>query len=198
MIVILLAVINYVYLRAANRQAKASEMQTREIKKQIALTRDQLDVMRDALRFSLAENRAGRRRQLTTATGELRKIELTLEELRSLLTQLNPNYNQVSEEAIYPDTWNEVAHCIEREMDNGDHWAKVSQACLMAAQSAFSQFKERRRSAMPAQAMAQLKAGVKGQVEQALEKLKTANESLEEKLLTLRSEEPSETVQNHE
>ena len=195
-IVILLAVINYLYLRAANRQAKAAETQTREIKEQIALTCDQLDVMRDALQFSHAENRAERRRQLTIATGEIRKIVLTLKELRSRLAQSNPNYNLVSEGNIYPDTWNEVAHCIEREMDHGDHWAKVSQDCLLTTRSEFNSFKERLRSAMPPQTMVELKAALNGQVEQALEKLEMANANLEDKLELLRSGGSHEAADN--
>ncbi|MGB7547524.1 MAG: hypothetical protein WBM14_07240 [Terracidiphilus sp.] len=70
-VVVALAVINFFYLRAANRQAAGSEDQTGKIQEQTGLTRK-------ALLHALGLDKAGRRSRIVRAVSELRKIKAAL------------------------------------------------------------------------------------------------------------------------
>ena len=193
-IVVVLAGFNLLYLWIANRQAKAAEKQTEEIKDQIALSREQLDVMQRALHLSVAQDRIARRNAIITAESELRKIEAALKKLLGLLGQPAPSFQDVSEDLIFPIAWTQIARCIEQEIDNGDHWARVLQSSLLASKDAFHDLKERRRSAMPNDAARPLREAVSRQVDSSLELLKKVIDALQTVLNSLRPDQVTATA----
>jgi hypothetical protein len=120
-IVFILAVLNVLYLQVARRQAKAAERQTEEIKDQIVLSREQLYVMRDALRLSFTQENITRRSDIMMVVGELRKSDAKLRKLSDLMAQPAPGLPHTLEDGIVPLDWNLIARCIERELDKEKH-----------------------------------------------------------------------------
>ena len=187
-IVFILALLNVLYLLIAKRQAKAAEKQTEEIKDQIALSREQLYVMQDALRLSVSQENIARRSNITMAIGELRKVEAVLRTLTQSLAQPSTGLGDISEDSIVPRDWNTIARCIERELGKSDHLDRLLHTSLLETQSQVRGFKERRRSAMSHIALVELRGVLVNRVEGTLETLSDVSEELQEVLSSLRLE----------
>ena len=186
-VVVALAIINFLYLRAANRQATAAEKQTEEIKKQIALSGTQTDLSREqnalmqcALLQSDRQYTNQRRGSLIQAESELRKIKSKLTEVDELLRgQTNLNFQ---ENCIFPDTWDVIARCIEQEIAGGASAARELQGALMDTKSELFEYRERRRSQMAAETEKQLRDSVRGKVRGSTDKLDSIIQLLQKAL----------------
>jgi hypothetical protein len=170
-LVAILAFLNWRYLKAAKRQADAAEQQTKEIKEQIALSRKQLVVMEDAFRFSISRDKTDRRNSLTIAEAELRKIQDVVTRLLYALSQPAANFGQITEDAIFPDTWIQIARTMEQELEAGDHKARVLLGSLLTTRTTFRDLIERLRTMMPQAARKDFVDAVQRQVNDSQERL---------------------------
>jgi hypothetical protein len=179
-VVVVLVVINFFYLKAANRQATAAEKQTGKIQEQNGLTRK-------ALLHALGLDKAERRARIFRAESELRKIKAALDDLDELLRQPAPNYLSVNESSIFPDTWEIIACCVEQEIDEGAFRARELQGDLMDTSSEFQKLKEWLRSANPSDLVMQRKEAVRGKVRSSSDAIIALAQLLQHALILLRS-----------
>ena len=185
LLVAVLAYINWQYLKAAKRQADAAEQQTEEIKEQIILSREQLAVMQDAFRLSITRDKTDRRKSLTIAETELRKIQDVVTKLLYALSQPAPNFGHVTEDAIFPDGWVRIAGPMAQELEAGDHKARVLQGSLLASRTAFRDLMGQLRTMMPTAIRKDLIDVVQRQVQDSKERLTSAIEEIQETIASL-------------
>jgi hypothetical protein len=123
-VVIVLAVFNYLYLRAANRQAKASEEQARE-------TRQQLEIMIRTLHISTQANVEERRSAIVSAQSDLRRLSAFLNQVRNVVLDEGSDLTAIDTESLIPGRWNDVAACTAQEIAHGDRVAGLLHTKLL-------------------------------------------------------------------
>jgi hypothetical protein len=179
-VVVVLVVINFFYLMAANRQATAAE-------KQISKIQEQTELTRKALLHALGLDKAERRARIFRAESELRKIKAALDDLDELLRQPSTNFLSVNESSIFPGTWEIIACCVEQEIDDGAVRARELQGNLMDTSSAFQKLKEWLRTSNPSDAVKQRKDAVRENGRRSSDGLLSLAELLHHALCNLRS-----------
>lgn len=186
-VVIILAVLNVLYLKAAKRQATAAEEQTVEIKNQIGLSLQELAIARMAFGLSSEQTVRLRRTRVMAALSDLQQIDTALTKLIWMAEQVGANLNEVLESEFLPEFWKQIAECIEQELPDGNHDAMVLQDSLAASRDSFHRYREFRRSANPERLVRERQGVLKRQVESSQARLRQVRDSLRDALTDLKS-----------